>query len=136
MLLFFALFHCFSTTKLTAKLQLLIVFSIMINLSCSSQKSDSIEIKYFQSWGGYKIPVKPQYEIELSDLPKYQTYYKAHYRNNLLIRFEKYYKNTLISYGEYQYWDGSKKLKKHTLVNEDGEKRVHNYNKRGKLIED
>lgn len=107
-----------------------------MNLSCSAQESDSIEIKYFQSWGGYKIPVKPQNEIKVGDLSKYSTYYKAYYKNSLLIKFEKYTKNILISYGEYEYWLDSKNLKKHTLVNEDGEKIIHHYNKRGKLIKE
>jgi len=108
----------------------------MMNLSCSAQESDSVNIKYFQSWGGYKIPVKPQNEIEVGDLSKYTTYYKAYYRNGLLIKFEKYTNDTLISYGEYEYWNDSKKIRKHILVNEDGEKRVHHYNKRGKLIKE
>ena len=108
----------------------------MMNLSCSSQKSDSFEIKYFQSWGGYTVPKKPQYEIKPENISEYSTYYKAYYKDGLLVKFEKYTNEELISCAEYIYWEGTEKLKQHISVNEDGEKRIHNYNKRGKKIED
>ncbi|MBN1990850.1 MAG: hypothetical protein JW783_15715 [Bacteroidales bacterium] len=116
--------------------KLLIILCIMINLSCSAQKSDSIEIKYFQSWGGYKIPKKPQIEIKSDSLDKYSAYYKAYYSNKLIVKFEEYVNGELNGYDEYIYWDNSKKLKCHILVNEDGEKRIHHYDKRGKLIKE
>ena len=116
-------------------MRLLILLFAIINLNCFGQKNESVTTKYFQSWGGYSIPKKPQKEISADKLDEYSTYYKATYKAGLLTKFEKHYKGDVIGYDEYKYWEKTKTLKQHTLVNEDNEKRVHQYNEKGKKIE-
>lgn len=99
-----------------------------------SQNPESTEVKYFQSWSGYSIPKKPQTEISVDDLDNYSTYYKAIYANNLILRFEKYTNKELVGLDEYEYWEDTDILKKHTLVNNLDEKRVHHYDSQGKKI--
>lgn len=116
-------------------MRLFLLFFMVINISCFGQKSELVTTKYFQSWGGYSIPKKPQKEIDTDNLKEYSTYYKAIYKDGLLIRFEKYHNGNSIGYDKYQYWEDTKTLKEHVLVNEDNEKRIHQYDKSGKKIE-
>ncbi len=108
----------------------------MMCLSCSGQESNSMKIKYFQTWGSYKIPKVPQIEIESDSLKNFKTYYKAFYINNLIVKFEQYVDGEINGYDEYEYWKDSKKLKKHIIVNHLGERKTHHYDKGGKRVED
>ncbi len=96
-------------------------------------KKDLIKVKYFKTWGNYKLPKVPK-DLISDGLDNYKTYYKAYYKNGLLIKFEKYTDSKLVSYDIYEYYNKSNKLKKQILVNFNGEKRINLYNKSGKII--
>lgn len=112
----------------------LIFLYFMTHLSCMSQNPDSLTIKYYESWGGYKIPRAPQKELSENEIEDRVTYYKAYYIEKNLVKFEKYFEGELDWYDEYVYWEKNNKLKQHISVNALGEKKIHLYNKRGKLI--
>ncbi|MFA0962778.1 DUF6156 family protein [Roseivirga sp. BDSF3-8] len=100
-------------------------------------KNEPNSVKYFASWGSYSVPKKPQKEIQESELSDYPTYYKAHYdEEGRLARFEKYIDGDLEGYDAYEYYEGTEKVKTQTLLNADGEKRVNQFDEKGKRIEE
>jgi len=117
------------------RFQIIILIGLTMSIfSCNQEESNLETIKYYVSWGGYSIPKKPQQEIDIAEIDNYSTYHKAYYKGKLLVKFEKYIDGKLDWSDEYIYWENSKKLKMHILVNALGEKRIHSYSKQGKQL--
>lgn len=104
---------------------------------CKSQEKNEPTVKYFASWGGYKIPYIPQQEIDSLELNNYIEYYKVHYDNlNRIVIFEKYLEGKFEWSDEYFYWEKSKKLKKQVTTNSNREVKESSFTKNGKRIKD
>ncbi|MCB9232334.1 MAG: hypothetical protein H6581_11765 [Bacteroidia bacterium] len=77
--------------------------------------------KYFQSWAGYDVPLKPAKEITLEQTRELEAWYEAEYVNGMLVRFDKYLHQEKEWSDRYEYWPETGKLKKRIMTKTNGE---------------
>ena len=91
--------------------------------------------RYFATFKSYRIPLVPKDEIEEAEAKQRTSYYIAQYdAQGQLIALEKRLNGELEFRDEYEYWDGTSKLKLRRMIDPDGSVEEHRYDRRGRKL--
>lgn len=97
-------------------LKLMCILNLFFMLSCKS--SNEIEVKYYETFSGYNHPILLTSEINKEDTSRKKAYYIGYFKNNKLIKVEKFLDNNLFF--TYEYFYKNDKLVKAVLINKEG----------------
>lgn len=99
-------------------------FFVFVFLSCNKTSSysekDFTSIKYYETFSGYNHPLSLISEIRKEETIHKKAYYIGYFRNNKLMKVEKFLDNDLFFF--YEYFYEKDKLVKAILSNKEGKK--------------
>jgi hypothetical protein len=76
--------------------RLLLIYLVVVS-SCNN--SSFTGVKYYQSFTGYKHPVRLKGEVSINSISDSISYYRGYYKDDILIKVEKMWKGKI----EYSY---------------------------------
>lgn len=97
--------------KLICVLNLLFMFN-------NCKNSDEIVVKYYETFSGYNHPILLKSEIKNEETIHKKAYYIGYFKNNKLIKVEKFLDNNLFF--TYEYFYKNDQLVEAILINKEG----------------
>lgn len=120
---------------LSRRLLLVVGGVLPITRSRADASSDIVSVRYFGSFGGYDLPLKPVEPLSEREAKARKSYCIGYFSREALIRFERYVDGKLFFRDEYEY-AASGKLARRRMLNPDGVTKTGRFDENGKYHPD